>query len=241
MGHAQLEFTNSEIPLSMLGSVGVVDGSALQRLQQPLAEISKQLYRQMGDMALQAANAPTVEDFIKIRDRLFPAYMKLTTALSNTVQAKLDEADLSGLIEASFNALESSIEEKATPYFGEDITKEILFSVSTLKSANRWLLHLAASPKPERFLAEDQELSHKFTVAQAWCNFHLQGIRAVLWKGHTIVPDVLRELLEGLRYAVMAYAYVRQALELRGLLDERYKDELTVTWDAEDEALARAD
>lgn len=242
MGVAQIEFTD-EMPLSMFDSVGVVDSSALERLQRPLAEISEQLYRQLIDMSLQAANAPTVEDFRKIRDRLFPSYMKLTTALSNTIRAKLDDVDLPALVDASFDALESRIGKKGTPYFGDEITQEIVFSISTLRSAHRWLPHLATSAKPEKevLLEEDRELCHRFSVTVTWCHFHLEGIMAVLWKGHTIEPDVLQELLDGLRSAVMAYAYVRRALDLRGHLDERYKGELNVPWDADDEALARAD
>jgi hypothetical protein len=91
--------------------------------------------------------------------------------LGNIVRAKLDDADLPGLIEASFNAVESEIEKRAQSYFGDEITREIIFSVSTLKSAYRWLPHLGTSPEPDGHETEDRELCQQFGLAATWSHF----------------------------------------------------------------------
>ena len=213
----------------------------MSRLQQPIAEISEKIYRQMVDLAIQAANAPSVQDFHAIRERAFPKYMNLTAALDNVIRAKLDLSDLPGLVDASFEAVERDFYAEAESYFGSEIRDEIAFSLSTLRSAYRWVSHLLTVKPPNESLGQDREYSRQFAISSTWVHFHLEGLRAGLWKGHVIVPDVVQELLEGLRQSVMAYSYVRAALDLRGVLDERYKEGLSATWDEEDEALARAD
>jgi hypothetical protein len=222
-------------------SVGIMEESAMSRLQQPIAEISEKIYRQMVDLAIQAANAPSVEDFHAIRERAFPKYMNLSAALGNVIRAKLDLSDLPGLVDASFVALERDFYSEAESYFGSDVRDEIAFSLSTLRGAYRWISHLLTVKPPAESLVQDREYSNHFAISSTWVHFHLEGLKAGLYKGHVIVPAVVQELLEGLRQSVMAYAYVRAALDLRGVLNDRYKEALSVTWDEEDEALARAD
>ncbi|HEV7745066.1 MAG TPA: hypothetical protein VGO56_08725 [Pyrinomonadaceae bacterium] len=231
-----------DFPVSIFDAVGMVEKSAMsRRLQQPIADISTKLNVQMDDLVVTAINAPTVEDFRAIRDRAFKSYMRLIVAISNTIRAKMDDIDLPILIEESFEALEADVPVKAAAYFGDEIAQEIGFSLSTLKSAYRWLPHLASvDVSPER-ANEDRELSHKFFVATAWAQFHLDGLRVALSEKYDLLPEVVRELLAGVRQSVMAYAYVREALDLRELLESRYADPPQLSWSADDEALANAD
>jgi len=238
VGLLEVQATNP--PVSVFGTAGMVDVSAVGKLQPSIADIVERLGRELDDIALQAASALNAREFEALRKGLFPAYVKLSVALGNVVLAKLDVAELPGIIRASFDALEGELAAKAPSYFGDDTCREIMFSVSTLKSASRWLPKLVAVKVSEDRTAQDMELAQSFTTASVWSHFHLEAIRASLRKSQSIAPDVLQELLEGLRFSVMAYAYARQALDLRDAITARYDEELTVSWDEEDETLANA-
>jgi hypothetical protein len=93
----------------------------------------------------------------------------------------------------------------------------------------------------EELRQQDMELARQFNGASIWSNFHLQALVSLLRQQRTAIPEVLEKLLEGLRHSVMVYAYVRQALDLRHIVDEKYSEELVISWDDEDGALANAD
>lgn len=234
-----LECEAANVPASVFNPVGLVDVSA--KLQTPLAYIADRLYDQLDEMVSQAASAPTAKDFKSLRNDLFPSFIKLSLAVSNVMLAKVDRSELPSIIHASFASLEARFASEAPSYFGDEAYQEIMFSVSTLKSAYRWLPHVASTEVAEGARQQDMELARNVNNASLWANFHLFALRSALHKNLIVIPEVLQELLTGLRMSVMVYAYVRQALDLRNTLTARYEEKLTVPWDNEDEALAKAD
>jgi hypothetical protein len=229
------------IPGSMFIPVGLVEQPARDRLQVSYAEIAQRISAELDDLANQILTAPTVEDFAASRDTLFPSYVKLSQALGNIILAKLDKAELPGLVDASLAVLKAEVASKAALYFGDDAVLEILFAISTLKSAYRWIPHLMSGKVANESRLEDIELARNFTGAAMWSNFHLTALVRALRNNQTIIPEILHELLDGLRSSVMVYAFVRAALDLRNIPYARYSEGLETSWDAEDEALANAD
>jgi hypothetical protein len=236
-----IETQIEDAPASMFIPVGLVEEPARERLQVSYADIARRISTELDELAIQMLAVPTAEDFAVLRKTLFPSYVNLTRALGNIILAKLDEAELAGLVDASLSALEAEITSKAPAYFGDDAYQEILFSIATLKSAYRWIPHLLSNKPKEGSQQEDIELGRKFSGAAMWCNFHLTALVMALRKDQTIIQEILQALLAGLRSSVMVYAYVRAALELRNIPNARYSEELDLSWDAEDEALANAD
>jgi hypothetical protein len=232
----------AEAPISLFNPIGLVEEPVLDRLQVSVAEIVKGIGEELTDIAIQIVNSPTAKDFSALRKQLFPSYIQLATALGHMVLAKIDKADLPGLIEASFTELESKTMPKARDYFGDETYNEILFSVATLKSAYRWVPRLlSANPSDERLWPEDIKLARDFTTTATWAQFHLHCIKIALDKNQTIIPEVLQQLLEGVRLSLMAYSYVRAALNLRNIPEIGSDEGWSTSWDAEDEALANAD
>jgi hypothetical protein len=231
----------ADIPISMFNPIGLIERPSMDRLQVSLADIASRISSELDDLVVNLISSPTAEDFKASRKALFPSYIKLSTALSNIVLAKLDAADLRGLIEESLSALEAEVAEKASTYFGDEAHHELLFSIATLRSAYRWIPHLLAYSPAENARQEDMELALKFSAEATWSNFHLAGLIAALRSNRTILPEILQELLIGLRFSVMVYANVRAALELRNIPNVRYSEKLDSAWDEEDEALANAD
>jgi hypothetical protein len=229
----------TDVPVSFR-PLGLAERPTVERLHTRAASAVGDIFSLLDDISAQAANCPTVEDFRAFRDKVFQSYIQLTFALNNVLTAKLDPSDVPSLIDDSFDSLYAHFESDAALYFGEDAYHEILFSLSTLKSAYRWLPRLATHKLEGELLQQDNELSANFGNAVTWVIFHLAGLGSALDRKQTIVPDVLQELLDGLRQSVMAYAHVRAALELRSIPNPQYAEGLEVSWDEEDEALANA-
>lgn len=232
------EYQGVDVPVAVFNPVGLAERPTIDRLQARAARAVEDIFGLLDDLSFQVATCPTAADFREYRKSVYPQYVQLSTGLASIVRATLNPADLPGLIEASFSQLEGQF--AAGAYFGEETRQEILFSISTLKSAHRWLPHLLNNKPPDDRREEDRRLAHDYTSTAIWSHFHLVALGLAQERGLSVIPEVLYELLEGLRGSVMAYSYVRQALDLRNLLAERYAEEVVVSWDAEDEALANA-
>lgn len=233
--------SQGDFSLSPFKAFGVIGESALLRLSSPIADIAEKIRQQLQDMTVQVTGSLTAADFRQLRDELFPQFLKLVTAQNNVVLVKVDKAELPQLIESSFGELEDTFSRAGTFYFTDDELKEILFSISTLRSATGLFPQLISLKIDKELTAQDCELASQFFVQLNWSIFHLMALVHVMVRNKIIVPEVLQEMLDGLRSSVMAYAAIRQALDLRDALAERYREEISASWDAEDEALAHAD
>jgi hypothetical protein len=241
----------SDCPMPMVGfrPFGLVGESATNRLPSSYAEIAQRLLKEVAEVTTQAAKARTVEDFKERRKRLYPEYLSLMKALSSVVLAKMDQCDRTSLMinlqpifDASFEALEDDMETHGALYFSDDVLKEIMFSLATIKSAYLAVPRLLSAHVDEAKLDQDRELGENFSFSVTWAQFHFEALKGAMRKNLTVVPEVLLELTQGLRSSVMAYSYIRQAVGLRGLLDERYSEDLgPLVWDDEDEALAHSE
>ncbi|SRR5258706_6020607 len=234
------ELQIADVPVSVFNPVGLAEKPTVDRLQARAASAAEDIFRLLEDVSFQVANCPTATDFREYRTSVFPSYVDLMAALGSVVRAKLNPSDLPGLIEASFSEMEAAF--SSGSYFSDETRQEILFCVTTLKSAHRWLPHLLSNqPLDDEVRQENMKLARSFTSAATWANFHLVALRMAQGRDQNVVPEVQQELLDGLRHAVMAYSYVRQALDLRHVLDDRYAEEIVIPWDGDDQVLANAD
>src|SRR5262249_18132519 len=234
MSIRSVEAQIAEIPFLAFNPVGPIEQPAIGRLQVSLADIAQKITNELEEIVLDVIKSPTIEDFYLLRKEIFPSYMKLSLGLSNVVLAKLATSDLPGVLEGSLSIMEGEVANYEGAYFGDEARHEILFSISTMKSAYRLIPHLLTNDVSENARQEDMALARAFTSAAAWASFHLQGTMIAIRRDVAIIPEILQELLEGLRLSVMMYANVRAGLELRNIPDSRYRDELVVTWDTED-------
>ncbi|MEW6211539.1 MAG: hypothetical protein AB1631_24445 [Acidobacteriota bacterium] len=240
MGIQTVEFVSAANPVSLFNPIAFTEGSTKERLQPSFAEIVERICGEMDEIVSHLMDSPTLEDFQELRKSLFESYLKLGHALNNVALAKLDKKELPGLIDASFTALEAEIASAAEVYFGNDAYQEIMFSIGTLKRAYRWIPHIISNEPKEELRAQDAETATNFNVSSMWSQFHLDALRIAMRRNQTIIPEILEELLEGLRLSVMVYAYVRNALNLRGIPAAHQGGLSDVIWDEEDEALANA-
>jgi hypothetical protein len=209
------------IPVSAFTPIGLAEESGVEKLQARVSEIVRGLGDQLDEVVSDAISAPTLSYFQEIRKKLFPVYVKFSLALSSTITSRLELSDLPRLIDASFAALEAEFAPNVASYFADDVYHEILFSLSALRSANRWIPQLIFSKVDESQRLEDSEIARQFNAASMWSYFHLDCLRMVVKKNESVDPAILQELLDGLRSSVMAYAHVRTALACEVCLNKK--------------------
>ncbi len=239
MGAPVMEAHISDIPGLTFNSAGFAVETSFKKLQAEFADIAELISKQFGEISLRLLNSPTLDDFRSLRERVFSSYVKLSMALSHIVLANLDYNDYAQLTQESLSETEKEFMVAGNLYLGGDAYREVRFSISTLKSAQRWIPRLVSTQASDP--AEDRELARNFLLANSWAHFHLECLKLAVHRRETLSQDILQELLDGLRLSVMAYSYVRAALDLRDIPGSRYGEKLDTQWDAEDEALANSD
>jgi hypothetical protein len=243
MGAGLQDIEAVPVPMALITSVGLLDKSATKSLQPSIGEIARAILAELDDIGLRAAKAPSVPFFKEERQKLYPQFVRLTRAMSELLEVKLDRSDVSSIIETSQGQFQREVETEWANYFSSEIHGEILFGISTLRRAYALVRRVMASKLPDdpSVKEENENLRERYNLAAQWAQFHIEILKSAVRQNLTIAPEVLSEVLEGLRPSVMAYSFVRQAMDLRNVLDARYSEEINVVWDDEDTALANAE
>jgi len=226
--------------MPLFSSASLDSAPTSERLQLPLAEIVKSLTSQLDQVAERAIDCESAESFIVIRDQLLKRYVDLSQALSHVIFAELDKTALTSIADLVLEMLRERFTTFGEPYFGSEACGEILFSLSTLRTVYRWVGEAAITPIESINFQKDLELAQKAFTNLTITNFCLQALLMAIRRHKRLPCYLFNQFTEGLRGSVMAYSYVRAALDLRKVLDKRYEEELQVSWDEEDEALANA-
>jgi len=233
-----METHAAAVPVCAFDLVRFHEPSETGKVKSRLARSMEQIVELFSEIPAVMIEAPSVEDFKEARERMFPYYSKLSIALSNLAVATLTPMECAKVSQVSYARMGQEFTTQGLQYLGNEEYQEALFSISSLKSAQRWIPHLV-SAKPDD-LKRDAELARRFALTSLWSQFHLDCLLEVVSTGATIETQMIREMLEGMRSAVMAYGCVREALDLRKHLDSRYSAEVKWEWDEEDESLANA-
>jgi hypothetical protein len=189
-------------------------------------------------LILGVIEARTAEAFKTQRQAVFGDYVRTLRALAHLARvsgpgAELDIATLDALTE-----LGSQLEKNSIERFGPAVTKQAVFTTWTLAKTVRTVAKMGAKPVASVDKQRDQELLTAFSECLWHTVFHLDCLAVAIRRDRPIYPDVLPEVVEGLRAAVNAYALARQGLELRreGLLPFEMRVE-PIEWDEEEQIL----
>ena len=149
----------------------------------------------------------------------------------------MPHATLSRLTSESFSELEADIREHALASVGADMRDRATFTVWTLRKISDLLQVLLAGKIAECDGEKDKEFFLSFLVHALSARFGIDCLRASMQSGRTIYPDVLPALNNTLRSVVDAYAWIKQAADLRSTDSE--ETTIPTPWDAEDDQLTR--
>jgi hypothetical protein len=178
----------------------------------------------------------TAAEFCATREVYFPQYMEVMKALSRLVLAVVPRPVIDRLCYESMSEMESDFREDGPDAFGRELSKQAMFTVWTMRKIVDLTNRIATSKDPKDSLKEtDAALAHNFVTHVLYSRFHLDCLRHSLKSRGIIYPEVLEPISDGLRSLVNAYAYIREAAELRS---ENIKEEpILIDFDDEEQEL----
>jgi len=168
----------------------------------------------MNGIILDVLNAHTKEEFAGAFRVAYPQYVRLLRSFSE-IAATMPAQMIVRLSVESFNELEDDLRSHGEESFGPEMTERALFTVFTLRKITP-LLYVNLTSKLEACDAEkDRDFAQNFLLHALVARFSIDCLIVAMDKNRTIYPDVLAMLNDMMRSVVNAYAWVRQAAELR--------------------------
>lgn len=211
--------------------------SAKQELSGSADEVVKNIATLLNQMVATAIEKRTSEEFNEIKRELFPRYVQLVLNLAGIVTALVPSDVLARLALESFSELEADIREHANASFGANMRERAMFTVWTLREISELLAVLQSSQMKEEDVPREAEFLGSFLAHALSARFGIDCLRLSMKTGRAIYPDVFPALDNTLRAAVDAYAWIKQAVDLRTGVEEDL--DVSQPWDAEDDQLLR--
>jgi hypothetical protein len=241
MQEALLEMPNGVLPLFEPGALGALfePSSTLETKQFSSDEkLIAKLISVLDSQLLEALDSRSVAEFRDVRKRVFPRYMRALRALSDTVSNLESEAEIEGRARHAISQLAADLEKQRGSRFDDNLVEQALFTLWTVGKI-RILgrdIYAAGKPKDE---SVDMELSADCRMHSLWAQFHMDTVIAAMKFRKKLSAEIQKELSEGMRAIVNAYAVMKEALKLRlGTMEEPPVTNLP--WDDEDERLLAA-
>lgn len=210
-----------------------------RRLGKGSGDMANLIVSQIDSTAFRLVNCKTARDFLELRKELFPKYAKLSLALANIVNVEdRDRAVLADLAVDAFAEFERTFRKRGTAVLGASHYREALFSLSTLRRTYKLLNRILTTPVPEQSQPEDRRIAAEFNYWILWSQLHLDCLLMGFRRTTNVKPakEIVSEILDGFRAAVMAYSCARRGAQLREF--PKHLDFSGVTWDEEDRRLA---
>jgi hypothetical protein len=189
----------------------VLPGST-ERILKPIASLLNQI---VADVI----SKRTGQDFEAAFKRVFPQYVELVVAFSRIAATTVEANKLARLSVESFSELEAELREHGVSSFGAPMVERGLFTVWTLRKTSE-LLELLRVAAPAGTRHKDREFADNFLLHALRARFHVDCLVKSIHSHQALYPDVLSSVEDGLRSAVDAYAWVKQAVDLRSPNDD---------------------
>jgi hypothetical protein len=225
----------------VVGALGLpTERSAKRRLSPSGDDVLRSISVILDEMIEVAIAKRTAEDFAGAVSAALPRYMQLVLAFGQIVQTLTPRDTLLRLAEESLNELEADIREHGMASFGSDMCERGVFTVWTLRKISdlAGLLAEKRNDVNEGDREKEARFASEFLVHALRARFHIDCLTASMRTKQPLYPEVLPLIDDGLRSAVNAYAWVKQAVDLRFPTDE--SQPLADYWTEDDDVLLDA-
>jgi len=211
--------------------------SAKRQLSGSADRVIKTVGSLLNEMIFRVIEKRTAEEFQAAADEAFPTYVQLVLSTGKIVSAVVPPDVIVRLATESFSELESDIREHGLQAFGADIRDRAVFTVWTLRKIADLLQALKSAPKvtTDEQREADRDFAGNFLVHALRARFYVDCLTTSMRTRRPIYPDALTVVANGLRSTVDAYAWVRQAVDLRTPSVET--DVAEMPWDEDDQEL----
>ena len=204
-------------------------------LRERPSQIIRLLMDERETILTRLVTSRSLEEFKRLRVSLLTRYLHLVRSISDCVAAVVDDdSSMYDLAQDSLRSFKDRFNESGMEYLGAEASKEAIFCLATLMRVYRLVPDIRSKTPSSRRSKQDRELGEKFNMTLLWAHIHLDCLGLALEKRLQLAPDVLGEILDGMRKSVMAYSYLRQGLQLRETAAQRLK---APEWDDEDQML----
>lgn len=194
------------------------------------------LFESLQSAVEYTVHSDNLEEFNKRRLDALKSYAKLIRAISLITEVEIDDEQFALIASDSLSHLQQEFVSRGIANFGAESAERIAFCIFTLRRIVKLVPKIVRTPVAEVNRSRDHELSTKFAGYLLFAHFHLDCMRSILLHGTDIHPSVVDAVLQGLQASSLAYATIREGLELRAnpelALDE------TIVLDEEDQALS---
>jgi hypothetical protein len=189
------------------------------------AELVPALRKAIDNIILHASKCKDAAEFRSVRQHDMDEYSTLIQALSKFVFANVDRATHAKLVEETLSSNEQRFKVSALDVIGIDAANEALFYFVTMRKTFdlvRSIMNKSELDEKEKF-AEDRSLSKRCSDSALWFSYHYEIILAAVSKRHRLPNDILRQTLDGLKFADIAYTAAKQGYLLRYPEKARHK------------------
>jgi hypothetical protein len=184
----------------------------------------------VDDMIVSTMEKRTAEEFAAARSEVFPQYFAAMVALGGLIRITVPKPVIDRVIAESLCELEADFRDLGAATFGSELRDRGLFTVWTLRKINDLAEEFQKATVESR---DSGEIGKKFAVHAIWARFHIDCLVKSMRTRKPIFPEVIESIVDGLRAAVNAYAWFRQAVNLHVGASEPSLP--AVEWDQEDE------
>jgi hypothetical protein len=215
IGFEEGHICRSDRPEGLLSFLVSRAKSAKRVLTPSASEVLKGCGDAVDQILRTALETRSKADFDRMYAESFPKYAGLTMAISHFATAVIQKPVLDQLVRESICELEADFRDKGMTAFGAAVRDQAMFTVWTLRKINDLTAQIVSAPLSKHRKAEDQEYCANFNVNALRAQFSLDCLNLALEAKRAIYPEVLDELVDGLRAMVNAYTWARRGLEMR--------------------------
>jgi hypothetical protein len=197
----------------------------------------------LDGMLMEVIAHRTASEFTEAVHEAMPRYVNLVLAFAKLATAVVRPQTMQRLTHESFAELESDLRDHGLAVLGEPLRERGIFTVWTLRKTADLLTILEkaedaqlGADKAQR--EKDGRLYQEFVAHALRSRFHIDCLIVSMRSKRPIYPEVVPLVDDGLRSAVNAYAWIKQAVDLRFPVDE--SEPMTDYWTEEDKELVDA-
>lgn len=179
------------------------------------SDVLKGCWDAIDQILRSAIETRTKAEFDRIFEDSFPKYIGLTSAISHFATAVIPKPVREQLVRESICELEADFRDKGLTNFGATVRDQAMFTVWALRKVCDLTTQIMEAPLDKSRRDEDGEFCANFNISALRAQFSLDCLEAALRNHRAIYPEVLDEVVDGLRSMVNAYTWARRGLELR--------------------------
>jgi hypothetical protein len=193
----------------------------------------------LNQVVTDALSARTADQFRNTLSSSLETYMQVMAGLSKLINATVPEKVIDRLTNESLSEMESDFRNEGIEVFGEYLSNQAMFTVFSLRKITDLANQIGASDQIESHLIPaDQQLHSMFVTNVLYGRFHLDCLTHSLRTSTPVFPEVLDCISDGLRPVVNAYAYIKQAADMRSGADK--EEMIHIEFDEEEQELVES-